>query len=71
MCFSEDEAEYISVTITPDNKFIVSGSSNKTIKIWDILNKKGEEFKKDAHKSWIISVAVTSDNKYLISGSRD
>lgn len=37
--FSENQSKYITVAITLDDKYIISGSSNKTMKIWDIHNK--------------------------------
>jgi WD40 repeat protein len=57
-----------SVAITSDNKKIVSGSNDKTIKIWDIDT--GEVLKTlIEHSDNVNSVAITSDNKKIVSGS--
>jgi len=57
-----------SVAITPDGKYIVSGSRNETIKLWDI--KSGEEIRTfEGHSDYVTSVAITPDGKYIVSGS--
>ena len=59
-----------SVAISPDGKYIVSGSIDKTIKIWDI--KTGECLKTlEGHSLSVESVAISLDGKYIVSGSRD
>ena len=59
-----------SVAITPDGKYIVSGSRDNTIKLWDI--KSGEEIRTfEGHSRWVTSVAITPDGKYIVSGSDD
>ena len=59
-----------SVTISPDGKYIVSGSGDKTIKIWDI--KTGECLNTlEGHSYWVNSVTISPDGKYIVSGSRD
>ena len=64
-------SDYVeSVAITPDGKYIVSGSSDNTIKLWDI--KSGEEIRTfKGHSSWVILVTITQDGKYIVSGSLD
>ena len=56
--------------MTSNNKYIVSGSIDKTIRIRNLLEKKQEAVLK-GHSSTVRTVAVTSDNKYVISGSSD
>jgi WD40 repeat protein len=56
-----------SVAISPDGKFIVSGSSDDTIKIWDF--KTGECLNNlDGNLYSITSVAISPDGKYIVSG---
>jgi WD40 repeat protein len=59
-----------SVTISSDNKFIVSGSSDNTIRVWE--RESGTQLKKiKGHNESVDSVAISSDNKFIVSGSRD
>jgi WD40 repeat protein len=59
-----------SVIISSDNKFIVSGSIDKTIRVWD--RESGTQLKKlKGHNGWVNSVAISSDNKFIVSGSQD
>jgi len=59
-----------SVAITLDGKYIVSGSSDKTIKVWDLTT--GKCLKTlEGHKHQVRSVAITPDSKYIVSGSWD
>ena len=59
-----------TVAVTSDNKHIISGSSDKTIRIWNLLEKTQETILQ-GHTDSVWTVAVTSDNKYIISGSSD
>ncbi len=59
-----------AVAITPDGKYIVSGSKDKNIKLWDI--KTGKEIRTfTGHTHSIYSITVTSNSKYILSGSGD
>ncbi len=56
------EDSVLSVVVTRDNKYVISGSADKTIKVWDITEKIKEiKHFKDAHDGWVNSVAITSD----------
>ena len=67
--FLEGHTSYVnSVAITSDNKYIISGSDDNTIRIWNLL-KKRQETVLEGHTSYVNSIAITSDNKYIISGS--
>jgi WD40 repeat protein len=58
------------VFVTPDGKYIVSGSLDKTIKIWDL--KSGILIKSIlAHSDGITSLQLSSDGKYFASTSLD
>ena len=60
----------LTVAVTSDNKYIVSGSDDNTIRIWNLLEKRQETVFR-GHTDSVNSVAMTSDNKYIISGSDD
>ena len=58
------------VAISPDGKRIVSGSADRTVKVWDaetgqeLLSLKG-------HAGLVSSVAISPDGKRIVSGSAD
>ena len=59
-----------SVAISPDNKFIVTGSWDKTAKVWD--SNTGHLIHTLAgHTDWLSSVAVSFDNRFIVTGSWD
>ena len=58
------------VAISSNNRWIVSGSFNKTILIWDIET--GEELKiLKGHDAEVESIAISPNNRRIISGSYD
>ena len=61
-----------SVAITPDGTKIVSGSSDHTIKVWDIASTGGRLLNTlEGHSSSVSSVAITPDGPKIVSGSWD
>ncbi|MFM6672699.1 MAG: WD40 repeat domain-containing protein, partial [Dolichospermum sp.] len=59
-----------AIAFTPDGKTVISGSSDKTIKVWD-LETGQEKFTLLGHSHWVRAIAVTPDGKTAISGSGD
>ena len=58
------------VALSSNGKFIISGSNDHTIKLWDIFTgKEVQTFK--GHKDRVNSISVTTDGKHIISGSDD
>jgi WD40 repeat protein len=58
-----------SVAIDKNGDFIVSGSDDNTIKIW---NRRGKEIKTlRGHNNRVTSVKISNDTKYIISASDD
>ncbi len=62
--------EVSSVAISPDGQTLVSGSWDKTIKIWQ-LDKGQEPRTLTGHSDWVYSIALSSDGRILASGSWD
>jgi hypothetical protein len=60
----------ISVAFSPDGKTIVSGSRDKTIRLWDTTGKPIAQPLK-GHQDSVISVAFSPDGKTIVSGSSD
>ena len=50
--------------------YIVSGSSDLTIRIWNLLCKR-QEIVFQNHINIVTCIAITNDNKYIVSGSSD
>ncbi|NER19420.1 MAG: hypothetical protein F6J96_01375 [Symploca sp. SIO1C2] len=59
-----------SVSFSPDGKLLASGSSDNTIKIWD-LEEGGELLTLSGHQYEVFSVSFSPDGKRLASGSSD
>ena len=68
--FNGHSGAVTSVAVSSDCRFIVSGSSDKTIKLWNIKERR-EEFTFIGHTRSVLSVAVSPDSRYIVSGSQD
>ena len=61
-----------ALALTPDGKTVISGSSDNTIKIWDLGMGTGtEKFTFKGHSNSVNALALTPDGKNVISGSSD
>jgi len=69
--FNVHTAPINKVTITPDNKFIISCSDDKSIKVFNFDTRQQVRHLKNAHDDEILSVAVTPNNKFIVSASHD
>lgn len=58
-----------SLAFSPDGKYIVSGSSDNTVRVWEAET--GQEIFRVIHEGVVNSVAFSSDGKYIVSGSSD
>ncbi|OMJ70986.1 hypothetical protein SteCoe_30913 [Stentor coeruleus] len=68
--FSDHKDIINSITFSSDSLWIVTGSSDTTIKIWDLNNKQLERTLR-GHLNIVTSVCISPDGKWLISGSKD
>jgi len=57
-----------SIAISPDNSFLISGSKDKTIKLWSIpLQKEVRTLKMDGE---VTTVSFSNDGKYITAGDK-
>jgi WD40 repeat protein len=59
-----------SVAFGPDGRCIVSGSADKTVRVWDAVSGQ-ERACLQGHTDWVTSVAFSPDGRLIISGSHD
>lgn len=61
----------VTYAIFMDNyEKIITGSNDKTIRIWDLMNKTEDEVLK-GHESAVISLSLIREKKFLVSASED
>ncbi|KAH9203604.1 hypothetical protein DL95DRAFT_529580 [Leptodontidium sp. 2 PMI_412] len=59
-----------SVTFSPDNRLVVSGSDDKTVRLWDTAT--GALLRTlEGHSDWVRSVAFSPSGRLVVSGSGD
>jgi len=56
-----------SIAISPDGKYVVSGSHDGTARVWEAAS--GKEVARMTHDDVVTSVAFSPDGKYIVSGS--
>jgi WD40 repeat protein len=59
-----------SVAFSQDSSRVVSGSFDKTVRIWNATTGKVEAELK-GHTHWVMSVAFSQDGSQVVSGSLD
>jgi WD40 repeat protein len=59
-----------SAAVSPDGRRVVSGSSDKTVAVWD-LESGTLIHQLLGHQSGVTSVAVSPDGRHVVSGSYD
>jgi WD40 repeat protein len=59
-----------SVAFAPDGKYIVSGSSDNSIKLWSVETKE-LLYTFEGHSNWVNSVSFSGDGRFIVSGSSD
>ena len=59
----------MSIAISSDDRYVVSGSSENSIRLWNIETKTFKLIGK--HDGWVTSVDISKNNLFIASGSRD
>jgi WD40 repeat protein len=68
--FKGHKSVVTSIAFSPNGKYIISGSSDKTLKLWDVNT--GECIRTfRGHIDAVNSVTFSSDGRYVLSGSWD
>ena len=60
-----------AVAISPDNRWLVTGSGDNTARLWDLNNLAAEPKVLRGHEEAIAAVAFSPDNHWLVTGSWD
>ena len=60
-----------SVAFSPDGRHIVSGSGDKTVRVWDAQTGQSVMDPLKGHDNWVTSVAFSPDGRHIVSGSDD
>ena len=60
-----------SVAFSPDGRYIVSGSYDRTVRVWDFHTGQSVMNPLLGHKGYVTSVAFSPDGRYIVSGSED
>ena len=61
----------MSVSFSPDGRHIVSGSSDRTIILWDAQTGGQVENPLQGHTDWVMSATFSPDGRHIVSGSAD
>jgi WD40 repeat protein len=59
-----------AVAVTPDGRFALSGSSDKTLRLWELATGACVHTF-EGHTNQVIAVTVTPDGRFALSGSSD
>ncbi|KIK62829.1 hypothetical protein GYMLUDRAFT_164023, partial [Collybiopsis luxurians FD-317 M1] len=64
-------SDVTSVAYSPDGQYLVTGSWDRTVRIWNAQKSLQIEKSFRGHSAWVTSVAYSPDGQYVVSGSLD
>ena len=67
--FEGHARQVYGIAFSPDDKLLATGSSDKTIRVWQLADKQFQELK--GHTSDVYRIAFSPDQKHLASVSQD
>ncbi|KZV71244.1 WD40 repeat-like protein [Peniophora sp. CONT] len=65
------EGPITSVAFSSDGRYVISGSQDRTVRIWDAATGRMEMDPFTGHTDGVLSVSFSPDGRYAVSGSRD
>ncbi len=71
MVISNVGGDVRSVAFSPDGHHIVSGSKDRTIRVWNATTGETVVGRITGHTDWVNSVAFSPDGHHIVSGSKD
>ena len=65
MSLTGHDLEVLSLAFTRNGRYLISGSNDKTIKVWDVVNRKLDKTF-DCFSQPVVSLIITKDNQYIV-----
>ncbi len=59
------------LAFSPDGKVLASGSTDQTVRLWDLHNPQGEPIVLSEHNTRVKVIAFSPDGKYVASGAQN
>ncbi len=65
------QGKLTDIAISPDSRWLVTGSEDKTARVWDLKNLSNRPVVLGGHNGVITSVAISPDSRLIVTGSWD